>query len=86
MNDEQPGTERITLSRSAVRQLQREARARGYAQGRHDEHRDTARRLATSPVPAADFVHEAVARAGESFAVVWNVLQSARTETGGGPR
>lgn len=83
----QEGIERVMLSRSVIRQMQREARARGYARGRVDERRDALRRLERRPVGEAEFVHEAMARPGEPFGLVWNVLQAApRTETGGEPR
>lgn len=86
MNDEQLGTERITLSRSAIRQREREAQARGYARGRHDGHMETLRRLDGRCVGEGEFVREATARPADSLALVWNVLQAALPETGGESR
>ncbi|GAA3537271.1 hypothetical protein GCM10022222_21210 [Amycolatopsis ultiminotia] len=78
-----PAVQRITLSRSAMRQLVREARARGYVRGRRDEHQDTVRRLAGRTVGEVEFVQEAMARQGETFTVIWNVLGDRRANEGG---
>ena len=81
MSGKQAPGERITLTRSAIRELCREARAHGYAWGRRDEHAaQWVARLAGTrvpePVDQVAFVGQAMARREDVLSRLWRDMQA----------
>ncbi|MFI5606876.1 hypothetical protein [Amycolatopsis sp. NPDC051903] len=87
MSRDRTTSERITLTRSAVLELCREARAHGYAWGRSDEHRAQweARLTGTAvaaPVDQFAFVAKVMAAREDVLPALWRDMQAARDEKG----
>ncbi|RJQ92379.1 hypothetical protein [Amycolatopsis panacis] len=83
--DTDPGA-RITLSRSAVLELCREARAYGYAWGRLDEHCDAVARRTREPVDQGVFVERVMAGREDVLRRLWREMQDHRDSEGGHTR